>query len=157
MLVGWEDISLWRGTHTDRAVWEKPVPHPHGCSVQHAGFYPFTFPTHSMHLLTFSNPTSPAGGRQRSSFFLLCCMFASAYLPPYLAAHTCSHPPLSESFISPLCPPGSLRSRPPLAPPSSSSTNTSLTPPCRSPASLLPAHLSHDKPCFLCISPPCQS
>ena len=84
------------------------MPHPHGCSVQRAGF-PFFLdraqpracsppPTTIPHRVT---TVIPAGcSLPVASFlfllFLLCCMPASPYLPPYLA----SLPPCLTHFFS---------------------------------------------------------
>lgn len=83
----------------------------------------------------------------RSLFaFLLCCMPASPYLPPYLATSR----PVSILFLPIfLCPPGSRHSLPLLASPPSTSMCTSHTPPCRSFSPCLPACLPPCIPLFL--------
>lgn len=80
--------------------WDEPVPHPHGCSVQHAGFLFFDI----SHLCACSPPptliphsvatTFPAGCSHHPVSFPTC-------LPLPTFPHTLQPLSLSQSFFSP--------------------------------------------------------
>lgn len=139
MLVDWEDVFPCGASSRRRqpSVGKKLVPHPHGCSVQHAGFSSLMLPRASLfltfapaHLLQPSPPTlchrhitaacTVATIQFHSIFtFLLCCMHASPNLPPILRSLTPCPSPCFTSISMPslsLCPPFP-PNPPPCAPP----------------------------------------
>lgn len=134
------------------ALWEKSrcLTHMAAVCVQHAGFFPSTLPLSILTFaparllqppsLTLSPPHFFAGCSHHavavSFFFLLCCMPASLYLPPYL--------PVSVLFFS-----ISVSTR---FPSLSTSLSHLFSPPPCAPATLHPASLHPALLPFLSLS-----